>query len=300
MTTAVTEAPSDDFLRASGRALRRKRLNFVLELSAQLAAMVALGVLGVVVFYVTVKGAQALNLDFFTKTEAVFGQKGGGIAHAIVGTVVIVFLAAAMTLPVGVLVAIYLHEFGSRRVASVVRMALDMLTGIPTIVIGIFVFVLLVKAHGQSAFAAAIALSLIMLPLVVRSTEEVLVLVPKSIRDASLALGASRSRTVIRVVIPAAIGGILTGAILGIARGAGETAPILFTSSLAANFITADPRQPLATIPVAIFTYSESANPADHAKAWAAALVLLVVVLVTSVLGRLVSRKRRQMLERTR
>jgi len=294
-------AASDDFLRATSRRGRwRKTLNVVLELGARVAALVAVGVLGVVVFYVAAKGAQALNLDFFTKTPAVFGHKGGGIAQAIVGTIVIVFIAAAMTLPIGVLVAIYLHEFASRRSASIVRMALDMLTGIPTIVIGIFVFAILVKAHGQSALAASFALSLIMLPLVVRSTEEVLLLVPKSIREASLAVGASRSRTVIRVVVPAAIGGILTGAILGIARGAGETAPILFTSSLAASFVTADPRQPLATIPVTIFGYSESPSPDDHARAWAAALVLLGFVLVTSILGRLISRKRRAMLERAR
>jgi phosphate transport system permease protein len=182
-----------------------------------------------------------------------------------------------------VLIAIYVVEFARPRTALVVRSALDVLNGIPSIVIGIAVFSLLVVRFHQNAFIASVALAIIMLPLVSRATQEVLALVPQSLREASQALGVSKWRTVLRVVLPTTVGGIVTGATLGVARAAGETAPILFTSTLFTNQISADPHHPVASVPFVIFTYSESPDPHQHQIAWAAAFVLIVFVLVTSL-----------------
>ncbi len=256
--------------------------------------------LGVLVVSVFEKGAQALNLDFFTHGPAVFGEAGGGIAPALVGSLLLVGLATLGALPTGVLVAIYVSEFASPRVGRPVRVVLDVLNGFPSIVIGIFVFALLVVGHRQSGYAGAFALGVIMLPLVARATMEVLELVPGHLREASLALGVSRWRTVLGVVLPTALGGILTGTTLAIARAAGETAPLLFTSAIAANTVNWDPHQALASIPVTIFTYSESPDPALHEQAWAAAFVLIVFVLVTSLTARFLLDRSRRKLGETR
>jgi phosphate transport system permease protein len=283
-------------LRASGRVRRRKRVNRTMEGLAILASAAAVGVLGIVVVSVLLKGVSALNLDFFTKTQPLFGETGGGVAHAIVGSLVLVALATAMALPAGVLVAIYVSEFARGRVALVIRTALDVLNGVPSIVIGIFVFALLVVGHQQSAFAGSCALAIIMLPLVSRATQEVLALVPQSLREAGLALGVSKWRTTLRVVLPTALGGILTGTTLAVARAAGETAPLLFTSSIFLNKVQLDPGHALASIPITIFTYSESPDPNQHAQAWAAAFVLIMFVLVTSLTARyLLHRSRRKL-----
>ena len=255
--------------------------------------------LGLVVVSVLVKALPALNLDLFIKNQALFGQPGGGLANAFVGSLLLVALAAAMSLPVGVLVAIYVSEFAPPRVGVVVRTALDVLNGIPSIVIGIFVYALLVVRFHQNAFIASVALGIIMLPLVSRSAQEVLALVPRSLREASQALGVSKWRTVLQVVLPTTLGGILTGATLAVARAAGETAPILFTSTLFTNSVSADPTHPVATVPFAIFTYSESPDPNLHRQAWAAAFVLIMFVLLTSLGARfLLHRSRRKLLAR--
>jgi phosphate transport system permease protein len=278
---------------------RRKRKNRALELLALLASALAVGVLGLVVVSVLVKALPALNLDLFIKNQALFGQPGGGLANAFVGSLLLVALAAAMSLPVGVLVAIYVTEFAPPRVGVVVRTALDVLNGIPSIVIGIFVYALLVVRFHQNAFIASVALGIIMLPLVSRSAQEVLALVPRSLREASQALGVSKWRTVLQVVLPTTLGGILTGATLAVARAAGETAPILFTSTLFTNSVSADPSHPVATVPFAIFTYSESPDPNLHKQAWAAAFVLIMFVLLTSLGARvLLHRSRRKLLAR--
>jgi phosphate transport system permease protein len=270
-----------------------------MELAALLASALAVGVLGLVVVSVLVKALPALNWDLFTKNQALFGQPGGGLANAFVDSLVLVALAAAMSLPVGVLVAIFVSEFAPPRVGVVVRTALDVLNGIPSIVIGIFVYALLVVRFHQNAFIASIALAIIMLPLVSRSTQEVLALVPRSLREGSQALGVSKWRTVLQVVLPTTLGGILTGATLAIARAAGETAPILFTSTLFTNTVSGDPRHPVATVPFAIFTYSESPDPNLHRQAWAAAFVLIMFVLLTSLGARfLLHRSRRKLLAR--
>ena len=273
-------------LRPTGNLRRRKAVNRVMEGLATVAAIVAVALLLVVVISVARRGWSALSLDFFTKEPPLFGQTGGGIAPAIVGTVIIVGIATIIALPVGVLVALFLTEFADRRSAQLIRLALDLLNGLPSIVIGVFIFGLLVVGHQQSGYAAGIALSIIMLPLVARASQEALQLVPRHQREGAAALGVSRWRTTLGIVLPAALGGILTGTILAVARAAGETAPLLFTSSIFANQVSTDPTHALANIPVTIFTLSESPSPDDHARAWAAALVLMGFVLLTSLIGR--------------
>jgi phosphate transport system permease protein len=280
----VSTAP---FSLAPSKRLRRRRLlERVLAFLAVLAAVVAVAVLVIVIYAVIKRGAAAFSLNFFTKPQAVFGQTGGGIAPAIIGTIVLVFWATALALPMGVLVAIYVSEFAGPRAAKLIRVTLDVLNGVPAIVIGIFVFGLLVVGHGQSGYYGAFALAIMMIPMISRATQEVLALVPRSLREASLGLGVSRWRTVIQIVLPAAIGGIITGTILAVARIAGETAPLLFTSSIAANSVNWDASQPLQSIPLTIFVYSESPSPQDHEQAWAAALLLMVFVLIASVTAR--------------
>ncbi len=292
----MTTAEATVALRASGRARRRKVANGAAVGVAIAAALAAVAVLGILVGSVFAKGAAALNLDFFTHGPAVFGEAGGGIAPALVGSLILVSLATAGALPVGVLVAIYVSEFASPRVGRPVRVVLDVLNGFPSIVIGIFVFALLVVGHRQSGYAGAFSLGVIMLPLVARATMEVLELVPGQLREASLALGVSRWRTVVSIVLPSALGGILTGTTLAIARAAGETAPLLFTSSIAGNSVSLDAGQALASIPVTIFTYSEAPDPALHQQAWAAAFVLIAFVLLTSLAARLLlDRSRRKL-----
>jgi phosphate transport system permease protein len=280
---------------ADPRLRRRKLVNRAMEALATIAAAAAVAVLLVMVGSVFVRGSKALSWDFFTKGPVLFGP-GGGLANAFAGTLVIVALATVIALPVGVLVALYVSELAPARVERIVRLALDVLNGFPSIVLGIFVFTAIVLAHGQSAWAGSVALAIIMLPLIARSTQEVLRLVPSVLREGALALGASRWRAVVGVVLPTAAGGILTGTVLAVARAAGETAPLLFTSSLTTQSVSWNPREALQTVPLTIFELSESPDPADHAKAWAAALVLIVVVLLLSLTARLVlARSRRKL-----
>lgn len=276
-------------LRTSGRLRRRQAASRMMGAIAVGAALLAVAVLVIVVVSVASRGASALNLDFFTKNQAQgFNPKGGGILFAIVGSGVLVGLAILIALPLGVLVAIYVSELAPPKLARVARMALDITNGIPTIVIGIFVFTMLVEAHGQSAIAGSLALAIIMLPLVARATEEVLLLVPAAQREAGLALGVSRWRTTFGVVVPSAMGGILTGTTLAIARAAGETAPLLFLTSLGTSSqVDANPLHPLQSLTLTIFTYSDQADPAFQAKAWAAAFTLMCFVLVTSLAAKL-------------
>jgi len=283
-------------LRATGRARRRKLVNRLAESFATLAALAAVAVLALVVGSVFLKGVRALSWEFVTATPVTFGETGGGIAHAIVGSALIVLVAAAIAVPVGVLVAIYVTEFAPMPVRRTVRLALDVLNGVPSIVIGIFVFALLVAGHHQSALAGSVALAVIMLPLVARSTQEVLRLVPEALREGSTALGVARWRTTIGVVMPTVLGGILTGATLAVARAAGETAPLLFTCSVTTSQVSWQPTEALQSIPLTIFQFLESPNPDDHAKAWAASLVLMTFVLVLSLLSKaLLARSRRKL-----
>jgi phosphate transport system permease protein len=291
-------------LKATGRGRRRLLMNRVAEVVATLAASVAILALAILIWSVASRGIKALNWDFFTKGPAVFGQAGGGVAPALVGSLVLVAIATAIALPFGVLAAIYVSEFAPRGLGDQVRLWLDVLNGFPSIVIGIFVFTLIVKAslpgvgwgHHQSAFAGGFALAIIMLPLVARATMEVLELVPNHLREASYALGVSKWQTTLRVVLPTSFGGILTGTTLAIARAAGETAPLLFTCAIAGQVVDWNPTHSMQSIPLMIFQNSESPDPALHDQAWAGAFVLIVFVLVTSLTARyLLDRSRKKL-----
>jgi phosphate transport system permease protein len=270
------------------RLPRRRRINRVMESLAWLAAAVAVAILGVVVWSIARKGSSELNLDLLTKPPIPFSLTNApqGLSNAFAGTLVIVGLATAMALPVGILVAVYLNEFATPAIRTSVGLVLDVLAGVPAIVIGIFVFVLLVEGTGQSALKGAFALAILMLPFVARTTIEVLALVPNSLREASLGLGIPHWRTTLSIVLPRAVGGILTGTVLAVARVAGETAPLLFTSSLAGTQTSWNPTHALQTVPVAIFELSESADPKDHARAWAAGFILLLFILFAGLTAR--------------
>lgn len=295
---AVASAPGSPLAPAPGTG-RRKALNRAVEVGSSLAALLAVAVLALVVISVIVKAAPAISFKFLTSDPhtSVFGANTGGIANDIVGSLVLMALASAMAIPLGILIAIFTSEFAGNRVADVLRFALDILNGVPTIVTGLFIFGVLVVGAHQSGWAGAIALAIVELPIVARSAQEVLELVPQSLREAGLALGLRRWRITLRVVLPTALGGLLTGAVLGVARVAGETAPLLLTCSIYANTVTVNPSQSLPNIPTTIFTLSESGQPSDHAQAWGAALVLIVFVLLLSVSARIFHERSRSKLK---
>jgi phosphate transport system permease protein len=284
------EAPPIDFtapLTASGNLGRRQWISRFAEAGSTASALLAVGVLGIVVYSVVERGGSAISIDFLTKDPPLFGGPGGGIAPYIVGTAVLALLATAIAMPLGVLIALYLTEFSDRRSARIIRGTLDLLNGLPSIVIGVFIFGLLVAHHGQSGFAASVALAIIMLPLIARATEEVLRLVPNSVREAADALGVSRWRTVLTIVLPSVAGGIITATVLAVARAAGETAPLILASSIFPGTVQLNPfGHAMPNIPVSIFQLSEGADPAGFTRAWGEALVLLMFILLTSLAAR--------------
>ena len=290
--SAVTPTVS---LQPSGGLRRRRLVNRIMESIGTLSAVLAVAVLVIVVASVAVRAWPALSWDFFTEPPSLFGG-GGGISSALIGSALIVAIATALALPVGVLIAIYLTEFAPPKIGAAIQLVLDVLNGLPTIVTGIFVFGLLVVGHGQSAYAGGFALAIVMLPLVSRAAQEVLLLVPSSLREASLALGVSRWRTVLGIILPTSFGGILTGTVLAVARAAGETAPLLFTCSIFSPAVSTDVTHAIPNIPVLIFTYSEQPDPALHEQAWGAALVLMAFVLFASLTAKaLLARSRRKL-----
>jgi phosphate transport system permease protein len=290
--------PAHPLFSATGNLRRRRFMNRMVEVSATVAALLAVAVLLIVVGSVFRKGFGAINLDFLTKSTPLFGASGGGIANAMVGTAIMIALAALMAVPVGLLVAIYTSEFAEERVASTVRFALDVLNGVPTIITGIFVLGLIVIPQGHgSGTAGAVALAIIMLPIVARTAQEVLALVPGTLKEAAYALGVARWRTVFRVTLPTAAGGMLTGSLLAVARVAGETAPLILLTGVVAPGVLTDPSQPLASIPLFIFQSSESPSPQAHTQAWAAALILIAFVLVLNVIARAFYARSRKRLE---
>jgi phosphate transport system permease protein len=292
----MSAAAHEYALRPSGGLRRRRIVNRIMESIGWAAALLAVGVLVLVTVSVAVRAWPALSIDFFTKPPNLFGGPGGGISSAIVGSALIVAMATAITLPIGVLIGIYLTEFAPRRLAAPIQLILDVLNGLPTIITGIFVYGLLVVGHTQSAYAAAVALAIVMLPLVARAAQETLLLVPSALREAGLALGVSRWRTVLGVILPTTMGGILTGAVLAMARAAGETAPLLFTCSIFSPAVSTDVTHALPNIPVLIFTYSEQPDQALHEQAWGAALVLMAFVLFASLAAKaLLARSRRKL-----
>lgn len=289
------ENRSAEALLAGGGNLRRRHaVNRIVEVSCWIAALLAVAVLAIVIASIAIKGAGEINIDFLTQNTANFG--GGGIGNALIGTGILIGLASLMAIPVGILIAIYTSEFAGPRAGFAIRYVLDILNGVPTIVTGIFVFALLVVGHQQSGWAGAVALAIVMLPLVARSCHEVLALVPGHVKEAGLALGASRWRTTLSVTVPTALSGMITGALLAVARAVGETAPLLFTTSIFADLVTTDPNQALPNIPVTIFRYSEAPDPVKHAQAWGAALILILFVLAISIVARSLSARTRRRL----
>jgi phosphate transport system permease protein len=240
-----------------------------------------------ILFYVVSQGITSLNVAFFTETPRPLGESGGGMAHSIMGSLIVTGLGAVFAIPIGILSGIYAAEYADSRMASAARFAADTLNGVPSIVVGVFVYsVAVLPVGGFSALAGSVALGIMMIPLIMRTTEELLRLVPSTLREAALALGATRGRAVFSVVVPAALPGILTGILLALARIAGETAPLLFTA-LNNGFFSTDVRQPISTLTVQVFTYAIAPYEDWHRQAWAGAFVLIALVFVCSVLARL-------------
>ena len=274
----------------SGSYRRRRLVERVMFTLAGIATASSIGILFFLLGYIAVHGATALSFDFFTRLPAPVGEPGGGMANAIVGSAKILLVAALVGIPIGFVGGIYLAEYGRGGVAFWVRYAADVLNGVPSIVIGITVYALVVRPLGHfSTLAGGIALGLMMIPVALRATEEFLRLVPSSLREASLALGAPTWVTIMRVVVPAGIRGIVTGLLLALARVAGETAPLLFTA-LNNRFWSPGWRAPTASLPVMIFTYAIAPYDDWHRQAWAGGLVLLALVLGANMLARLIMR----------
>ena len=277
------------------RTARRKLLSSFFVAFCGLSVLIALVPLALILFFVVSQGIQALNFDFFTQMPKPVGEAGGGMGNAIVGTLILTVLGSLFAVPIGILSGVYMSEYAGSRFAAVIRFAADTLNGVPSIVIGIFAYGVLVLPFRQfSALAGGLALGIMMIPIIARTTEELLLLVPGTMREGALALGATRARAVFSVVLPAALPGIVTGVMLALARIAGETAPLLFTS-FNNRFFTTDLRQPIATMTVQVFTYAISPYDDWHRQAWAGALVLVVIVLVCSLLARVATRRLERM-----
>jgi phosphate transport system permease protein len=257
---------------------------------AFVSAILVIAPLGLVFFHLLVNGAGSVNWDFFTKLPAPVGAVGGGMANAIVGSLKLLALASVIGIPVGVLGGVYLAEYGSARINSILRFLADVLNGIPSITWGVVVYGLVVlRFKGFSAYAGGLALGLIMIPLILRTTEEVVLLVPNGYREAALALGVSRWKTIVHIVMKTASRGIITGILLALARVGGETAPLLFTA-FGNRFWNHSLSQPIAALPLQIFTYSISPYDDWHRQAWAGALVLVTGVFCVNVIVRILTR----------
>ena len=266
----------------------RKSLNFVMLTLTGVAALAVVSVLFLILGYLVWNGGASLSWKFFTQLPKPVGESGGGMANAIVGSLKLLFLAAVMGLPVGLLAGVYLAEFGGKTFSFIVRYTTDLLNGVPSIVIGIFAYSLAVlPVKHFSALAGGVALGIMVIPITVRSTEEFLRAVPGNMREAAMALGASRWKTIATVVLPAASGGILTGMLLALARVAGETAPLLFTA-FGNRFWSQGWGQPIASLPVMIYTYAVAPYDDWHRQAWAAGLVLLGLVLLSNLGARFI------------
>jgi phosphate transport system permease protein len=273
------------------RVLRRGVSNFMVGLMLG-SVVVALLPLFLILFNLVVKGASSLSFSFFSQMPAPAGESGGGVLHAIVGTLLIVGLASVMGLPIGIGAGVYCAEYPTSKLTWLTRFVADVLNGTPSIVVGVFAWAWIVAQQKHfSAFAGSVALALLMIPMVLRTTEEMIKLVPNSLREAALALGYPRWRTSLSVVIRTTLPGIVTGALLAIARIAGETAPLLFTA-LGSQYLSFKLTQPMAALPLTVFTYATGPYPQWHSYAWAAALVLILVVFVLSLGARLAISRR--------
>jgi phosphate transport system permease protein len=270
----------------------RKFKSALASVIAFISAVLVITPLGLVFFYLLINGASSVNWDFFTKLPAPVGAVGGGMANAIVGSLELLALAGIIGIPVGVLGGVYLAEYGSARINSILRFLADVLNGVPSITWGVVVYGLVVlRFKGFSAYAGGLALGLIMIPLILRTTEEVILLVPNGYREASLALGVSRWKTIVHVVMKTASKGIITGILLALARVGGETAPLLFTA-FGNRFWNHSLSQPIAALPLQVFTYAISPYDDWHRQAWAGALVLVTGIFCVNVIVRILTRGR--------
>jgi phosphate transport system permease protein len=277
------------------RDARRRLLSVVMTSLCVIAVALALVPVALIFFFVVKQGIGSLDLAFFTQMPKPPGENGGGMANAIVGTLILCGLAGTFAIPVGILSGIYIVESGGTRLGTAARFAADTLNGVPSIVIGLFAYVLVVApVHQYSALAGGFALGIMMIPLVARTTEELLRLVPQSLREGALALGATRGRAVFSVVLPAALPGIITGIVLALARIAGETAPLIFTAFNNRYFSTSL-TEPISSLTYQVYTYAKSPHEDWHRQAWAGALVLLAIVLACSILARLATRRLERM-----
>jgi phosphate transport system permease protein len=256
------------------------------------AAALSILMLALILGYTVIKGASSLNLDFLINAAKPVGEVGGGMRNEILGTLILVSLGSIVAVPIGLMAGLFLAEFGSPKVTTGVRFAADILSGVPSIVIGVFAYAIIVQPlHSYSAISAAIALAIIMIPVVARTSEEALRLVPNSMREAALALGITRWRSVVGVIIPGAITGIVTGAMLGVARIAGETAPLIFTA-LGSTFGFQGLDKPIGALPLQIYHYALSPYTDWQQQAWAGAFLLIIMVLGISILVRWISNRR--------
>jgi len=272
--------------------IRRKTVNWVMLSLTGLCTLIASGILFFILGYLAIHGAASLNWNFFTKLPTPVGETGGGMANAIVGSAKLLLLASLFGVPIGFLGGVYLAEFGGSAFSLFVRYTTDLLNGVPSIVIGIFAYTVIVLPQKHfSTLAGGLALGVMMIPIAVRSTEEFLRAVPTSLREGAMALGASKAKTILTVVIPAAKHGILTGIMLDLARVAGETAPLLFTS-FSNRFWSPGWEQPTAALPVMIFTYAIAPYEDWHQQAWSAGFVLLALVLTVNIIARIILSKK--------
>jgi phosphate transport system permease protein len=273
------------------RVIRRGISNLMVGLMIG-AVVVALIPLFFILLNLVLKGAGSLSFEFFTRTPAPAGEFGGGVVHALVGTLLIVGTAGLIGLPIGIGAGIYCAEYPTSRLTWVTRFVADVMNGTPSIVVGVFAWAWIVAEQKHfSGLAGSVALSLLMIPMVLRTTEEMIKLVPNSLREAALALGYPRWRTSLSVVVRATLPGIMTGGLLAVARISGETAPLLFTA-LGSQYLSFDLDQPMAALPLTVFTYATGPYEEWHRYAWAAALVLIMVVFLLSLAARLAVRKR--------
>ena len=299
MTTATVQRRNasrsfrDELAASTERTLARRRVMNVVMLGLTYAAMfIATLPLLFILWYLIKQGASSVNWNFFTKMPAPAGETGGGMANAIVGTGIIVLIASVVGLPIGIGAGLYLAEQRGAKLATAVRFLSDVLNGLPSIVLGIYAWGLLVRPFKHfSALSAGIALAAMMIPLVTRATEEMIRLVPVSMREAALALGYAKWRTSLSVVLRTALPGVVTGALVAVARIAGETAPLIFTA-FGNQFWSVSPMQPIAALPMQIYSYASAPYDDWHAQAWAGSLVLLGLVLVISLTARFATRSR--------
>jgi phosphate transport system permease protein len=282
-----------------GRTYARRRATSALVVGfCAVSVLLAMVPLTMILFFVLSRGLPALDLAFFTQMPKPVGEPGGGMANAIVGTGILIALAAALAVPVGIVCGVYIAEYKRNRLASSVRFAADILNGVPSIVIGIFAYAIAVLPLRRfTALSGGLALGIMMLPLIIRTTEELLALVPSSLREGALALGATRARAVFTVILPAALPGIVTGVLVALARVAGETAPLLFTA-FNNRFWSTRIDQPIASLTVQVYTYAISPYEDWHRQAWAGATVLIFAILSFSLLARAATRRLERMHQR--